>query len=237
MKVLETKFGLSDAMLRKRLAETVAWCSAQALVAHPEEDATTIQRRDTSRRAAELLSLAYRTDPSLFESRSRFSRLINWSKIRRASKMKAEAERLFAVADAGSIVPPLREQLRSSAFRSYAAVLSQSGENRTNLVEKLAEKRASFLRDLNASPTEPSDLAGGRLLIYELEFSVHDGASEYMSKGYFDEQDAPPWDTWICYAGPQLISWVPPSLLGLVQAGISANPVDCIRFAEEVVQA
>jgi hypothetical protein len=163
---------------------------------------------------------------------------MNWSKIRRASKMKADAERLFVVADHGSIEPPLRQQLRSSELRSCAALLFQPGENRTELVEALAEKRASLLRDMNAFPAAvSSDLAGGRLLVYEPDSNVEDGASEYMSKGYFDERDAPPWDTWVCYFDCQLISWVPPCLLDLVRAGIGTNPVDCSRFVEEVVQA
>jgi hypothetical protein len=152
--------------------------------------------------------------------------------------MRAESEGLFAVADPGSIDPPLRQQLRNSAFHSYAVSLFQPGENRTELVEALAEKRASLLRDMNAFPAViATDLAGGRLLVYEPDLNVEDGASEYISKGYFDERDAPPWDTWVCYSDRQLISWVPPSLLGLAQAGIATHPVDCIRFVEEVVQA
>lgn len=237
MTATETKLDLNTPAFRQSLAETIAWCSSQNLVGCPEEDSKTIQRRDMSRRAAELLSLAYRTDPYVFERRDWVSRLMNWSKIRRARKMKAEAEGLFAVADPGSIAPPLRQQLRSTAFRSYAASLFQAGENRTELVQRLAEKRASLLREINASPpTVSSDLAGGRLLVYEPDDNVEDGASEYMSKGYFDERDAPPWDTWVCYSDRQLISWVPPSLLGLVQAGIATNAVDCIRFAEAAVQ-
>ena len=236
MTVPKAKFGLSDATFNQRLAETIAWCSAQEMVGAPQEDANTIQRRDTSRRAAELLSLACRADPTLFERRNWIWRWVNRSKIRRASKMKADAEALFAAADPGSIDPPLRQQLRSVAFRSYAASLFQPGENRTEMVERLAEKRASLLREMNASLAAVSSYrAGGRLLIYEPDFNVADGASEYMSKGYFDERDAPPWDTWVCYSDHQLISWVPPSLLGLVQAGIATNPVDCIRFVEEVV--
>ena len=97
----KTRGLLLDALFHLRLAETAAWCSSQNLVSFPEEDANAIQRRDMSRRAAELLSLAYRTDPYLFERRNWVSRLMNWSKIRRASKMKGEAESLFAMADPG----------------------------------------------------------------------------------------------------------------------------------------
>jgi len=238
MSATETKLGLNTAAFRQSLAEAIAWCSSQNLVGCLEEDSRIIQRRDMSRRAAELLSLAYRADPSLFERRHWVSRLMNWSKIRRARKMKAEAEAFFAAADPGSIDAPLRQQLRSMAFPSYAASLFQPGENRAELVERLAEKRASLLREMNVSPTVvSSNLAAGRLLIYEPDYTVEDAASQYMSKGYFDEQDAPPWDTWVCYSDRQLISWVPPSLLGLVQAGIATNPVDCIRWLENAALA
>jgi hypothetical protein len=86
---------------------------------------------------------------------------------------------------------------------------------------------------MHATPTVvSSDLAGGRLLVYAPDENVEDGASLYLSKGYFDELDAPPWDTWVCYFDRHLISWVPPCLLDLVQAGIAVNPVDCIRWLE-----
>jgi len=234
MTVRRTEFGLSEAVFRQRLAETIAWCCAQKLVAHPEEDENTIKRRDMSRRACELLSLAYRMDPSLYERRTRVWRWVNGSRIRRANKLKTEAENLFAVADPGSIGPPLRRQLRSAVFQPHASSLFQPAQNRAEIIEALAEKRASVLRELSLFPRAPSsDLAGGRLLFYEPDDNFQDGASEYASMGYFDERDAPPWDTWICYLDRHLISWVPPSLLGLAQAGIEANPVDCIRLAED----
>lgn len=238
MTVHRTEFGLSDAAFRQRLAETIAWCSSQSLIGCPEGDANTIQRREMSRRAAELLSLAYKADPSIFERRNWFWRWVNRSKIRRASKLKAEAEALFAVADPGSIDPPLRQQLRSAAYHSYATSLFHPEQNRAQIIEALAERRASLLRELSVFPrAASSDLAGGRLLFYEPDDNVQDGASQYASMGYFDERDAPPWDTWICYVDRQLISWVPPSLLGLARAGIATNPVDCIRLVEEVAQA
>ncbi|MGB7283267.1 MAG: hypothetical protein WBE13_13470 [Candidatus Acidiferrum sp.] len=187
-----------------------------------------------SRRAAELLSLAYKADPSIFEQRNWIWRWVNRSKIRSASKLKAEAEALFAVADPGSIDPPLRQQLRSAAFHSYAASLFHPEQNRAEAIQALAEKRAALLREMNVFPlAASSDLAQGRLLFYEPDYNVQDGASQYTSKGYFDERDAPPWDTWICYFDRYLISWVPPALLGLAQAGIETNPVDCIRLGED----
>jgi len=134
-----------------------------------------------------------------------------------------------------SEILPLNNQLRTAELRPEPFVWSQT--NRPLVVEELSAKRAELLRQHDAHPKFiSSELAGGKLLIYEPDYNVDDGSSQEQSKGYFDGKDAPPWDTWVCYFECQLISWVPPALLDLVQAGIATNPVDCIRFVEEVVQ-
>jgi hypothetical protein len=68
--------------------------------------------------------------------------------------------------------------------------------------------------------------SNGRLLIYYPEETLQDGAAEFASHGFFDLEDAPPWDTWFLYAGGAILSWVPNSLIESAQAGIDANPVD-----------
>jgi hypothetical protein len=74
------------------------------------------------------------------------------------------------------------------------------------------------------------------------------------SRGFFDEDNTAPWDTWISYvveaapgrdrAAPSsdywrtyLISWVPPQLIELVDRGLDANPERCIIWADELVSA
>jgi hypothetical protein len=76
----------------------------------------------------------------------------------------------------------------------------------------------------------------GRLLIYNPWENVADGASQVSSLGFFDINDAPPWDTWIHYAEGRLVSWVPNELIKLAQDGIDANPVQCIQWADESAQ-
>jgi hypothetical protein len=70
----------------------------------------------------------------------------------------------------------------------------------------------------------------GRLLLYEPLETVTDGASDSSSRGFFDIEDAPPWDMWFLYSRGSIFSWVPEALAQDAQAGIDANPVDCIHW-------
>jgi len=72
----------------------------------------------------------------------------------------------------------------------------------------------------------------GRLLLYEPLETVDDGAASASSQGFFDVEDAPPWDTWFVYSGGSIFCWVPDSLVQKAQAGIDANPVDCIHWCD-----
>jgi len=72
----------------------------------------------------------------------------------------------------------------------------------------------------------------GRLLLYEPLETVDDGAAAVSSQGFFDVEDAPPWDTWFVYSGGSIFCWVPNSLVKKAQAGIDANPVDCIHWCD-----
>jgi hypothetical protein len=111
----------------------------------------------------------------------------------------------------------------------------------------------AWVRSIRLEPrvTEPirrvGDLGGGRLLIYFPDEELSDGASEFETGGFFDVQDAPPWDTWLAlfpyqrppYEGrsfePEeyLVSYVPPEFVSLVQGGIDVNPVDCVTWLED----
>jgi hypothetical protein len=87
----------------------------------------------------------------------------------------------------------------------------------------------------------------GRLLVYFPDQELADGASEIESDGFFDLNDAPPWDTWIgLYPYPPrrrdgrksapeeyLVSWVPSELVPAAERGIRVNALDCIAWIEE----
>jgi hypothetical protein len=70
--------------------------------------------------------------------------------------------------------------------------------------------------------------------------SVVDGAAQAESDGWFDENDLPPWDTWVCYARlgtrpftshETLVAVVPPAWQDAAGRGIRVNPLDCIQWA------
>lgn len=101
------------------------------------------------------------------------------------------------------------------------------------IVEALCETRARLLKDAERTSADIG-VAGGRLLF--IEEGVDDGASEDASNGFFDVHDLPPWDTWVVYdrERTRLVSWVPPAFVEMAEAGINANPVDCLQWASSV---
>jgi len=97
----------------------------------------------------------------------------------------------------------------------------------------IAQRRSDLLQEMNVPISEEykQGQTQGRLLIYLPMETVTDGASEGSSKKFFDIEDAPPWDTWVWHSNGTILSWVPRDLTSRAQAGIDANPVDCIHWA------
>jgi len=81
------------------------------------------------------------------------------------------------------------------------------------------------------------------LLVYFPDFELADGAAEAETDGFFDVNDTPPWDTWVAlFSDPELtgagsravylVSWVPESLIAVVQRGLEVSMTDCIAWLE-----
>ena len=71
------------------------------------------------------------------------------------------------------------------------------------------------------------------MLGYVPDDNLADCAAEAETRGYFDCDNVPPWDTWVGYVheaerSQYLISWVPPCFLQLAGRGIEVNPEECI---------
>lgn len=81
-------------------------------------------------------------------------------------------------------------------------------------------------------PSVDSDLAGGRLLLFDLTGLLFEGAMEPDSGGFFREDDGPPWDTWVYYDSLDdvLIWWMPPEMLDPVQRGMAVMTGEWIRW-------
>ena len=200
---------------RVRLSETVAWCSAQTLESNPVESPEIMQRRRLAEEAAKISRRAYLSHGPSF-----------WK-----SLLGRKASRLFSQARPGEIPPPLARQLRSSSLRPEP-LYPGSTADRIRILETLSKKRAEQLRRDNLYPrSSESGGNSGRLLLYAPDENLCDGAAQYSSKGFFDIDNVPPWDTWICFFEPYLVSWVPPRLVELANIGIEVNPEECICWA------
>jgi hypothetical protein len=111
--------------------------------------------------------------------------------------------------------------------------------DRESAVNALAGNRAWRVQGARPVATA-DDLAGGRLLVYFPDDDLSDGAAEAETRGFFDVNNAPPWATWVGIfrdeengGSDYLISWVPASLVDIVERGIAVNPEECIRWPGE----
>jgi hypothetical protein len=101
------------------------------------------------------------------------------------------------------------------------------------VVDSVCSKRDSLVG--SAPPTASLDEV--RFLLYEAEEQMADGAAQESSRGFFDVHDEPGWATWIDHykdykTGHCLLCCIPAVLEEAAQAGIYANPMDCIRWID-----
>ena len=93
-----------------------------------------------------------------------------------------------------------------------------------------------------------SKISEGRPICFYPDYSLSEGFIFLSSEGYFDEDEFPPWDTWIDYSVNDfehyhpdnhacLISWVPPQYIELVDRSISEDPYGCLVWAEKLQAA
>lgn len=112
-------------------------------------------------------------------------------------------------------------------------------------VESIVERRLAWLQSPKAiDHADPQTVVGGAALLFIPERLASPGIAESETRGYFDLEDEPPWDTWaFMMAVPKqrsviarfllgeyppsgaLVAWVPPALLELVTEGVE-NTID-----------
>jgi hypothetical protein len=110
-------------------------------------------------------------------------------------------------------------------------LLQKMRESYQRAIYEINEARSILIRDTNIKTADRAlAQSRGKLLLYHPLETVTDGAAASSSRGFFDISDAPPWDTWFLYSGDTIFSWVPESWVPNAQAGIDANPVDCIHW-------
>lgn len=208
----------------RRLSETIAWCGGASLEIDYEAGA----------RAQERLRLRAKAGLLSFEA----SRRSAYNPTRFLLRKKAKRTLKHAGIDDAPL--PISKPLRSPNLQpewpsgSDAQRFPSNREEQISIVEGVVARRAQLLRSAGRYPVELSaDLRGGRLLCYAPDENLFDGAAEYSSIGFFDVENIPPWDTWICYYDIYVIGWVPPELLRLADEGINVNPEGCIFWAPQ----
>jgi hypothetical protein len=94
-----------------------------------------------------------------------------------------------------------------------------------------------------------SDLRGGRLVAYFPDDNLSCGTAQHESRGFFDVDNIPPYDTWVWMVGNTrtydrtdgskgehdanyLVAWVPPDFIQLAIEGIAVNPEKCIVWLD-----
>lgn len=123
-------------------------------------------------------------------------------------------------------------------------------QERQELVAGVCKRRASILThdDMNHIESD-STLPPGRLLAYDPDGSLSDGASTLATDEFFDGDNVPPWDLWLaCKVGADdtqrwtpfqryLICWIPDALVEMVDFGIQVNPEECFLWLDDVLKA
>lgn len=106
---------------------------------------------------------------------------------------------------------------------------------RGGVVEKLVADRAKLLESIG----DARPMVGGELLTFDVDASFYDGVAAVETHGFFDEEDLPPWDTWVAYGvvknlAPRLISWVPQEHVKLVERAVAVHVCDAYAWLREV---
>lgn len=116
-------------------------------------------------------------------------------------------------------------------------------EKQKEYTEILIQKRGKLLeQDHTPIPRYSEFMGRGKLVFFDENATLSDGAAEWLSKGFFDERNTPPWDTWIYYIidytksyqdffYSYLVSWVPGEFVPIADEGIKANPEGCLNWA------
>ena len=128
----------------------------------------------------------------------------------------------FAILDIGSF---------PNDRRSIEEWIDKKRDSYRRAVSWIIQARSELLKKTGIKTSDSADaLSKSKLLLYEPLETVSDGAAEAGSLGFYDVEDAPPWDTWFWNAGTAIFCCVPESDISAAQDGIDANPVDCIRW-------
>lgn len=213
-------FDLNRPALQRSLKDAILWCADRQLTATPADDEEIRRRRELMNRAQELLHGA------MVESRS----LLNRIRHRNYTELPNYQRGMELVSQANPVsFTSFTTRLRSPELQPSSSL--SGAEIPGFIVQSVVSRRAALVSELS-HPQTAAYRAEGRLLTYWPEENLACGGAEYASVGFFDGDNAPPWDTWVAFSGKGLLSWVPGELVDLASKGIEANPEACIAWYE-----
>lgn len=73
----------------------------------------------------------------------------------------------------------------------------------------------------------------GRILVFEIDCTTHDGAPVFESQGFVDNSDIPPMDTWFFITKKYLYCWIPAMFIDKMQAAIGVEIFDSYRWLDQ----
>lgn len=114
-------------------------------------------------------------------------------------------------------------------------------DNAAQLVDEVIENRRKALPNMRYFPQDHlgswwsyDESPNFLLLCYFHDWSVADGFSPPRTGGFLNDDDCPPWDTWIWHHDEYIIGLVPEELKSGVQLAIETNSTDCIQWLENL---
>jgi hypothetical protein len=132
----------------------------------------------------------------------------------------------------------------STRCPALSPLLGDGGGVTAVLVDDVACRRAAALRAAGIVSTRPCD---GRILAFDPQQSLSDGAAAAESGGFFSDDNMPPWDCWLMFVeetprypdrwtefDSYLLCWIPSSVVRMAARAIEVNPEQCLRWADEL---
>jgi hypothetical protein len=95
--------------------------------------------------------------------------------------------------------------LRTPALEPGHLDADLSVSQRLECVAGLVQARSRLLQNAGVYALTPAtDLAGGRLLLFDPDGTLSDGGAAVGSRRFFDDDNVPPWDCWVLYVSDPL---------------------------------
>ncbi len=103
----------------------------------------------------------------------------------------------------------------------------------SNAVSEVVNKRNVLNKQNPPADDYSVSVESGRLLVYFPHENLADGAADFVSNGFYDSDNVPPWDLWVSFSDGTLISWIPLGMIEVAHMGIDVNPEECIRWLRQ----